>query len=214
MDAILDSGWLPPYLIKLCTRQMLRSRVAADNKRTLAQITEAKMSWIEQARTRPMAVSTDAANEQQYEVSTGVFAKCLGPRMKYSCSLWEQGAKNLEEAELAMLELYIPRAQLEDGMSILDLGSGWGSAVLLFAERFPKSRITGFSNSQTQKEHVDEQARRKGLTNLEIITGDVVDYEFAPEQYDRIISVEVCSLFLSVAGYIYVSVCVLTPAAL
>lgn len=191
MDAVLDSGWLPPYLIKLGTRQMLRARIAADNKRTLAQITEQKMAWIEQARTRPMAVSTDAANEQQYEVSTGVFANCLGPRMKYSCSLWEEGAQNLEQAELAMLEMYVSRAQLEDGMSILDLGCGWGSAVLLFAEKLPKAKVTGFSNSQTQKEYIDKQARKKGLTNVEVITGDVVDYEFAPEQYDRIISVEV-----------------------
>lgn len=156
MDAVLDSGWLPPSLIKFCTRQMLRARIAADNKRTLSQITEQKMSWIEQARTRPMAVSTDAANEQQYEVSTGVFANCLGPRMKYSCSLWEEGARNLEEAELAMLEMYVPRAQLEDGMSILDLGCGWGSAALLFAEKFPNAKITGFSNSQTQKEYIDK----------------------------------------------------------
>lgn len=68
---------------------------------------------------------------------------------------------------------------------------GWGSASLYFAEKLPNAKITGFSNSRTQKEHIDGEAKRKGLKNLQIITGDVVDYEFEPEQFDRVVSIEV-----------------------
>lgn len=75
-------------------------------------------------------------------------------------------------------------------MKILDLGCGWGSAALFFAERFPNSKITAFSNSKTQKIHIDTEARTKGLTNLEVITGDVVDYEFKHDEYDRVVSIE------------------------
>jgi cyclopropane fatty-acyl-phospholipid synthase-like methyltransferase len=67
---------------------------------------------------------------------------------------------------------------------------GWGSASLYMAEMFPNSKITGFSNSRTQKEYIDSVAASKGLKNLTIITGDVVDYEFQPEAYDRVISIE------------------------
>ena len=70
---------------------------------------------------------------------------------------------------------------------------GWGSASLYFAEKLPGAKITGFSNSRTQKEYIDEQARKKGLLNLQVITGDVVDYEFEKESFDRVVSIEVNS---------------------
>lgn len=77
---------------------------------------------MESRRALPIAIETDAANEQQYEVSTGVFAAFLGPRMKYSCALFEDGVESLGEAEMAMLRTYLDRADLKDGMDILDLG--------------------------------------------------------------------------------------------
>lgn len=54
----------------------------------------------------------------------------------------------------------------------------------------PNSQITAFSNSKTQKEYIDSQAATKGLKNLKVITGDVVDYEFEPESFDRVVSIE------------------------
>lgn len=69
---------------------------------------------------------------------------------------------------------------------------GWGSGALYFAEIFPNSSVTAFSNSKTQKEYIDAKAREKGLTNLAVITGNVVDYEFEPQSFDRVVSIEVC----------------------
>ena len=54
----------------------------------------------------------------------------------------------------------------------------------------PNSRITAFSNSSTQKRHIDSVASSQGLTNLTVITGDVVDYEFEAEAFDRVVSIE------------------------
>lgn len=67
---------------------------------------------------------------------------------------------------------------------------GWGSASLFFAERFPNSQITAFSNSRTQKEYINTVANSKGLHNLNVITGDAADYEFEPEAFDRVVSIE------------------------
>ena len=89
-----------------------------------------------------------------------------------------------------MLEMYVERAELRDGQRVLDLGCGWGSGCLYFAERFPGSKVTAFSNSRTQREFIEGEARRKGLGNLEVITGDVVDYEFEHGVYDRVVSIE------------------------
>jgi len=51
--------------------------------------------------------------------------------------------------------------------------------------------VTAFSNSRTQKIYIDGQAEAKGLKNLTVITGNVVDYEFEAESFDRIVSIEV-----------------------
>lgn len=75
-------------------------------------------------------------------------------------------------------------------MLIVFISCGWGSAALYFAEVLPTSQITAFSNSRTQKAHIDAQAKAKGLQNLKVITGDVVTYEFTPSTYDRVVSIE------------------------
>lgn len=56
----------------------------------------------------------------------------------------------------------------------------------------PNSRVTAFSNSRTQKIYIDQKAKEKGLKNLNVITGNVVDYEFENEAFDRVVSIEVC----------------------
>lgn len=110
--------------------------------------------------------------------------------MKYSCCLYEKGNESLAQAEIAMLALYLKRADLKDGMRILDLGCGWGSGALYYAEMLPNSQITAFSNSRTQKLYIDQQALDRGFKNLKVITGDVVDYEFEPGSFDRAVSIE------------------------
>lgn len=137
-----------------------------------------------------MAIETDSANSQHYEVGTGVLQACLGPRMKYSCCLYPKGGETLGQAEIAMLRSYIDKAELKDGMSILDLGCGWGSGAIYFAEMLPNSQITAFSNSRTQKTYIDSVAKSKGLTNVTVITGNVVDYEFEASSFDRVVSIE------------------------
>lgn len=71
---------------------------------------------------------------------------------------------------------------------------GWGSLSLYLAEVFPNSQITAFSNSRTQKDHIDSQAKSKGLSNLEVITGDIATYTFANTKlenaFDRVLSIE------------------------
>jgi cyclopropane fatty-acyl-phospholipid synthase-like methyltransferase len=166
------------------------------------------MKYVNLLHTRPIAIETKKANEQHYEVGTGVLSACLGPRMKYSCCLYPTGKETLAEAEEKMLEVYVERAQLKDGMKILDLGytmyllwytfqmtntmisCGWGSLSIFLAERFPGSEITAFSNSRTQKQYIDAVAKSRGLNNITVVTGDVVDHEFPAEKFDCVLSIE------------------------
>lgn len=90
----------------------------------------------------------------------------------------------------AMLNSYAAKAKLRDGQSMLDLGCGWGSLSLWLAARFPGSQITALSNSRTQKLHIDATAKQRGLKNLTVVTGDVKEYQFKEESFDRILSIE------------------------
>ncbi|KAI4215032.1 MAG: hypothetical protein LQ351_002346 [Letrouitia transgressa] len=187
---ILDGGYLPDTVIRYGIRRQLRERIQSIQSTSLEEAYERKMAYVESLRNRPIAVETGAANSQHYEVSTGLLKACLGPRMKYSCCLYPTWRETLGQAEVEMLESYIGKAQLTDGLKILDLGCGWGSAALYFAEIFPHSQITAFSNSSTQREYIIEQAKSKSLGNLQVITGDVVNYEFQQASFDRVISIE------------------------
>ena len=137
----------------------------------------------------PIAQHADAANEQHYELPPTFFAAFLGPRRKYSCCLYPYPGATLAEAEDAALDETIALAGLADGHSILELGCGWGSLSLRMAARFPNSRITALSNSQSQRIFLEDQARARGLGNLAVVTADMNAFD-AGRRFDRIVSVE------------------------
>jgi cyclopropane-fatty-acyl-phospholipid synthase len=137
----------------------------------------------------PVAIHTDAANEQHYELPAAFFLKTLGPKRKYSSCYYDSPATTLAQAEVKALDLTMDHAALADGQRILELGCGWGSLSLTMAARFPGATITAVSNSHSQRAFIEGEAARLGLTNLTIVTSDMND--FAPEgQFDRIVSVE------------------------
>jgi len=88
-----------------------------------------------------------------------------------------------------MLELTAARAGLADGQRILELGCGWGSLSLFLAERFPRATLLAVSNSHPQRESITAEAKRRGLTNLEVRTTDINTFD-PGERFDRVVSVE------------------------
>ena len=88
-----------------------------------------------------------------------------------------------------MLRLTVERAELVDGMQILELGCGWGSLSLWMAQQLPEARITAVSNSHSQKAYIDQQAQRRQLNNLKVITSNIAEFQ-SNEQFDRVVSVE------------------------
>jgi cyclopropane-fatty-acyl-phospholipid synthase len=185
----LERDFLPDWLIRLGIRGLLAARLSEESQGGPEAQAERLMQFLEQLRRSPVAVRTDAANAQHYEVPAEFFRHVLGPHMKYSCALWSDGVEDLAEAEAAMLDLTCRRARLEDGQDVLELGCGWGSLSLYMAGHYPLSRILAVSNSRTQKQFIDAEARRRGFANLEVVTADM--REFATERrFDRVISVE------------------------
>ncbi|RZN08390.1 class I SAM-dependent methyltransferase [Bradyrhizobium genosp. SA-3] len=138
---------------------------------------------------RPIAEDADAARGRHDEVPASFLAQVLGPNRKYSCCFYKTDATNLQEAEEEALRQTVEHAGLADGQTILELGCGWGSLSLWIARQFPHAKVAAVSASQTQRAYVEEEARRRGLLNLRVVTADM--NVFAPEgQFDRIVSVE------------------------
>ncbi|MES1149485.1 MAG: cyclopropane-fatty-acyl-phospholipid synthase family protein [Bradyrhizobium guangdongense] len=138
---------------------------------------------------RPIAEHTEDANAQHYEVPAAFFADVLGPNRKYSSCFYKTDATTLQEAEEEALRQTVEHADLADGQTILELGCGWGSLSLWMARLFPQAKILAVSNSHSQRDYIEEEARLRGLTNLSVVTSDM--NVFAPEgRFDRIVSVE------------------------
>ena len=137
----------------------------------------------------PFALHQEAANRQHYELPTAFFQHFLGPRLKYSSCLWPSAVDDLAEAEEAMLALTCERAGLEDGMSILDLGCGWGSLTMFIAERYPHCTVTAMSNSRSQAAHISAACAAAGIGTVSTVTADIASFD-PGRRFDRIISVE------------------------
>lgn len=145
--------------------------------------------WIEALESLPLAVETDAANEQHYEIPARYFKTVLGSHLKYSSGYWPSENESLDQSEAAMLELTCNRAELGPNQRILELGCGWGSLSLWMAAHYPESEVVGVSNSNSQREYIEAQAKDRGLENLRIITCDINRFE-SEGDLDRVVSVE------------------------
>jgi cyclopropane-fatty-acyl-phospholipid synthase len=190
IDDLLSRQILPDVAIRFGIRNLLAKKLREETKSSAEEQGEALASFIEELKRSSIAVKTAAANEQHYEVPTDFFKLVLGPRMKYSSGYWPREDTTFEESEEAMLALTCERAELRDGLDVLELGCGWGSLTLWMAEKYPASRITGVSNSATQKAHIDAEAARRGLSNVRILTVDMNVFEAGDAGFDRVVSVE------------------------
>jgi len=185
-----ERGLLPDALIRHGIRRLCAARLREERAGGLEGQAARFERRIELLRDSPIAIHTDAANAQHYELPPAFFEACLGARLKYSCAYYPRGDETLDEAEEAMLELYVQRAELEDGQRILELGCGWGSLTLFMAERFPNARIEAVSNSRPQREFIEARCAQRGIRNVTVRTADVKRLELAAGVYDRCVSVE------------------------
>jgi cyclopropane-fatty-acyl-phospholipid synthase len=186
---LADRGYLPDGLIRYGIRRLDKKRLQDENRRNIEEERMALGALISEMRKSPIAVETHKANEQHYEVPSAFFQKVLGKHLKYSGCYWPEGVRTLDQAEEQMLALTCKRADLSDGMQILELGCGWGSLSLWMAQHYPNSRVVAVSNSTSQKAFITSKCREGHINNLEVITQDINSFDI-DRQFDRVVSVE------------------------
>jgi cyclopropane-fatty-acyl-phospholipid synthase len=188
-NKLLEKDKLPDSLIRIGIRKLLKQRLQDENKGNTEAQQAHLMQLIAELKASPIAVNTQEANDQHYEVPTQFYQYCLGKHLKYSSGYWKEGVADIDTSEKDMLELTCQRAELKDGQEVLELGCGWGSLSLFMAAKFPKSNFTVVSNSRTQKIYIDDQAKQRNVNNLTVITININDFVL-DKTFDRIVSVE------------------------
>jgi len=185
----LERDLLPDWLIRMGIRRLVKARLDKESAGGPAAQATRLMTFLDEIRRSPVALHPDAANTQHYEVPAEFFQLVLGPHRKYSCAVWTDDARTLADAESTMLALTCNRARLQDGQDVLELGCGWGSLSLYMASHYPRSRIVAVSNSRSQKAYIEGEAARRGLSNLEVLTADMNNFD-TDRRFDRVVSVE------------------------
>ncbi len=184
-----EQGYVPDKVIRHGIKRLLAERLIEIDHSNNEKMAEAQYQFINDMRDAPIALQTEKANEQHYELPAKFFHAVLGKFKKYSCCYWPPGVESLDATEqLALLET-CKHAQLIDGQKILELGCGWGSLTLWIAEHYPNSQIDAVSNSQSQREYIESVAHERGLKNINVITCDMNDF-VSHKHYDRVVSVE------------------------
>lgn len=189
MLGALERNLLPDAIIRKLTRLLLASRLRSSYKSSSQLQLSHLIHFVHSLKEMPIAIQTDTAKSQHYELPTSFFKLVLGKHLKYSCCYFSDKQTNLDDAEKVMLDLYCERSGIEDGHTVLDVGCGWGSLSLYIAQKYSNCKVTGICNSTTQKAHIEDRCRELQFKNVEIIVADISTFDMEGS-YDRILSIE------------------------
>lgn len=119
--------------------------------------------------------------KEHYDLGNDLFSLMLDPYMQYSCGYWKD-ATTLKQAQEAKLKLICEKLQLKPGMTLLDIGCGWGGLAAYAAKHYGVS-VEGVTISAEQKKLAQERCKDLDVKIL------LQDYRDLDSQYDRIVSV-------------------------
>ena len=121
-----------------------------------------------------------------YDVSNDFFALFLGPTMGYTCGYYEREDMNLEESQVAKFDLALGKLNLEPGMTLLDVGCGWGGALELAVQKYDVN-VIGITLSKAQSEFARERLAK--LDTNRSIEVRLQGWEEFDDPVDRIVSI-------------------------
>ncbi|AFY96937.1 cyclopropane fatty acyl phospholipid synthase [Chamaesiphon minutus] len=176
-ESYVEGWWDCPNLDEFFTK-IFRSNLYNLVDRDLATVLETAKAklWNMQSLNRSFQIG-----KHHYDLGNELYQLMLDSRMTYTCGYWKT-AQNLEDAQAAKLDLICQKLQLKKGMTLLDIGCGWGSLMKYAAEKYEVSCV-GLTVSQEQIKLGEELC--KGLPVKFILQ----DYRQFDEQFDRVASV-------------------------
>ncbi len=124
--------------------------------------------------------------QAHYDLSDEFFRLFLDPTQTYSCAYFERDDMTLEEAQRAKIDLSLGKLGLQPGMTLLDIGCGWGATLLRALERYDVN-VIGLTLSENQKAHVEEVFAKSGSSRSKRVL--LQGWEQFDEPVDRIVSI-------------------------
>ncbi|HET6390250.1 cyclopropane-fatty-acyl-phospholipid synthase family protein [Hyphomicrobium sp.] len=127
------------------------------------------------------------ANVQyHYDIDDRIYQLFLDPDRQYSCAYFDEPGQSLDEAQLAKKRHIAAKLLLKPGLSVLDIGSGWGGLALYLAD-IAGASVTGLTLSPEQLKVAQRRAGERGLTSQ--VEFRLEDYRAPRDSFDRIVSV-------------------------
>jgi len=121
-----------------------------------------------------------------YDISNDLYRRFLDADMQYSCAYFLRPDMTLEEAQAAKKAHIARKLSLSPGVTVLDIGSGWGGMAMTLA-RDHGADVTGVTLSTEQLELARERVAAAGLSDR--VRFELTDYRDVTQQFDRIVSV-------------------------
>src|SRR4051794_39632447 len=174
-EAYIENWWDSPNLDGFFTR-LFSANVeteVAKNRKVIAEIFRARIFNL-QSKFLAFANGT-----KHYDIGNDLFMRMLDSRMVYTCAYWKD-ATTLDQAQENKLDLSCKKLKLEPGMSVLDIGCGWGSFAKYAAEKY-NVNVTGITVSKEQVE-----LGRKNCEGLPVEI-KLMDYRDLKQRFDRVV---------------------------
>ncbi len=176
-ESYMDGWWKCEALDQLFDRIMSArlDKTVRNDKCLLWAVLKAKISNA-QSRSKAYMIG-----KRHYDIGNPLFSVMLDRRMNYSCGYWDK-AGTLDEAQEAKMDMICRKMMLKPGMSVLDIGCGWGGLAGWAAEKYDV-RVLGITVSKEQVKFARQYCR--GLD----VRIEFMDYRDIKEQFDRVVSV-------------------------
>ncbi|OBH25804.1 SAM-dependent methyltransferase [Mycobacterium sp. E342] len=124
--------------------------------------------------------------QAHYDLSDDFFRLFLDPTQTYSCAYFERDDMTLEEAQIAKIDLALGKLGLQPGMTLLDVGCGWGATMMRAMEKYDVN-VVGLTLSRNQADHVERLiAKSQSPRSARIL---LEGWEKFDEPVDRIVSI-------------------------
>jgi len=176
-ESYMDGWWgcdaLDQFFCKVLSAELYRK--VHYPKQVLLEIVKAKATNL-QRKSKAFEVG-----KRHYDIGNDLFAVMLDKGMNYSCGYWQK-AKTLDDAQEAKLDLICRKVNLSPGMTVLDIGCGWGGFARYAAENY-QANVTGITVSSKQVKWARDYCHDLPVTIL------LQDYRDQKGTFDRIISI-------------------------
>lgn len=124
-----------------------------------------------------------------YDIGNEFYRLWLDETMSYSCGYFKNAEDTLYDAQVNKADHILEKLQLQEGMTLLDIGCGWGFLLMRAAKKYG-IKGTGITLSKEQYQKFSEDIEREGLKDcLQVELMDYRDLKHSGAQFDRVVSV-------------------------